>query len=158
MGLLDSQSVKTSSVTEQKGYDGNKKLCGRKRFILTDTLGLLLSLVITSGDLGEREGAKLLFARLGGQFPRLSKILADQGFGGAEFCAWVKKSYTWAFEVVAQVLGVAGFVVIPKRWIVERTFGWLAFQRRLIKDYEQKTEHSAAFIHWVMIRLMIRKL
>lgn len=158
LGLLDSQSVKTASMTEQKGFDGNKKVLGRKRFIITDTLGLLMALVITNANVGEREGAKLAFAQLKRLFPGLQKILADQGFGGEEFCQWVKKSFVWVFEIVAQVAGIGGFHVLPKRWIVERTFGWFNFQRRLVKDYEQKTEHSTAFIYWAMIRLMVRKL
>ena len=158
LGLLAPQSVKTASITEQKGYDGNQKVCGRKRFIITDTLGSNMVLVITTANIGEREGAKLAFAELRGKFPRLSKILADQGFSGVEFLGWAAKSFSWALEVVTQVLGKSGFHVLPKRWIVERTFGWFGFQRRLVKDYEEKIAHSTAFIHWAMIRLMVKKL
>jgi putative transposase len=158
LGLIDSQSVKTASITMQKGYDGNKKISGRKRFIITDTLGLLMTLIITDANIGEREGAKLAFADLRGKFPRLTKILGDQGFSGEEFLRWTSKSFTWILEIVTQVVGKSGFNVLPKRWIVERTFGWFGFQRRLVKDYEVKIEHSTAFIQWSMIRLMVKKL
>lgn len=158
LGILDSQSVKTASMTKKKGIDANKKVSGRKRFIATDTLGLLMAVVLTSANTGEREGARLVFKELQGKFPRLAKILADQGFDGKEFFAWVFSSFGWVLEIVAKVAGIGGFQVIPKRWIVERTFGWFGYQRRLAKDYEEKEEHSVAFIQWCMIRLMVIKL
>ena len=158
LGILDSQSVKTASMTKKKGIDANKKVSGRKRFIVTDVLGLLMAVVLTSANTGEREGAKLAFKELQGKFPRLTKILADQGFDGKEFFAFVLSSFGWVLEVVAKVAGIGGFQVIPKRWIVERTFGWFGYQRRLAKDYEEKEEHSVAFIQWSMIRLMVIKL
>jgi len=141
LGLLDSQSVKTMSVTDQKGFDGNKRLTGRKRFLVVDVLGLVLSLSITTANTGERAGALLVLAGLGGRFERLKTILADQGFDGVDFLAKVKQQFALTVEVVCQVLGVKGFEVVPKRWIVERTFGWWAFHRRLAKDYEVNTAH-----------------
>lgn len=110
-------------MTDSKGYDGNKKVDGRKRFIITDTLGFILSLVITQGNIGERAGAKLTNEKLGNRFARLTKILADQGFDGVEFIAQITEGFNIILEVVAQVLGIKGFQVIPKRWIVECTFG-----------------------------------
>jgi putative transposase len=157
LGLVDSQSVKSMSVTDFKGFDGNKKVEGRKRFIITDTLGFILSLVITQGNIGERAGAKLAIEKLGNRFARLTKILADQGFDGVDFIAQIKEGFNIVLEVVAQVLGIKGFQVIPKRWIVERTFGWFAFHRRLTKDYEVNVSHSEAFIYWTMIKIMSRK-
>ena len=158
LGLIDSQSVKTMSVTTLKGYDGNKKLTGRKRFIIVDVLGLVLALRLTSANVGERAGALLLFTALGQRFIRLKTILADQGFAGINFLATVKVTYQLTVDVVCGVLGVKGFQVVPKRWIVERTFGWWAFHRRLAKDYEVKESHAEAVIYWTMIRLMSRKI
>lgn len=158
LGIVDSQSVKTASMTRKKGIDANKKISGRKRFVVTDVLGLLMAVVIASANTGEREGARLVFKELQGKFPRLEKVLADQGFDGKAFFAWVLSSFGWVLEIVAKVAGIGGFQVLPKRWIVERTFGWFGYQRRLAKDYEEKEEHSVAFIQWSMIRLMAIKL
>lgn len=157
LGLIDSQTVKSMSFTVEKGYDGNKKQVGRKRFIVTDTLGLIMGIVICRADMGERAGALLVFEKLKNRFGRLVKILADQGFTGIEFIQHVKDTFGLVIEIVAKVLGKGAFQVIPKRWIVERTFGWLAFHRRLTKDYEVKIIHSEAFIYWAMIRIMTKK-
>ena len=116
--LIDYQSVKTTSVTDFKGFDGNKKVEGRKRFIITDTLSFIISLVITQGNIGERAGAKLAIEKLGNRFVRLTKILADQGFDGVEFITQIKEGFNIVLEVVAQVLSIKGFQVIPKRWMV----------------------------------------
>ncbi len=157
LGLIDSQSVKTASVTKEKGIDGHKRVQGRKRFIVTDTLGLILAISVCPANTGEREGAKLVMKTLQFKYPRLVKILADQGFGAEEFIHSIAKTFAWVVEIVAKVLGVGGFQVQPIRWIVERTFGCLSFQRRLVKDYETSTQNSIAFTHWAMIRLMVRK-
>jgi len=158
LGLVDSQSVKTASVTVEKGLDGNKKVAGRKRFILTDTLGLMMGILIVAANTGERSGAESLFFQTRGKYPRLQKVLADQGFDGVEYVARIENLFGFIFEIVNKVLGVGGFQVLPKRWIVERTFGWLIWNRRLVKDYEEKVEVSRAFIHLAMIRLMLRHL
>jgi putative transposase len=158
LGLIDSQFVKTMSVTTLKGYDGNKKLTGRKRSIIVDVLGLVLALRLTSANVGERAGALLLFTALGQRFIRLKTVLADQGFDGVNFLVTVKATYQLTLEEVCGVLCVKGFQVVPKRWIVERTFGWWAFYRRLAKDYEVKESHAEAVIYWTMIRLMSRKI
>lgn len=155
LGLVDSQTVKTMSFTKEKDYDGNKKMVGGKRFIVTDTLGLMLGLVIIQANTGERAGALLVFAQLQNRFSRLVKILADQGCNGVEFIEKVKDSFGLVLEV--QVLGKGPFQVLAKRWIVERTFAWLMFHRRLTKDYQVKITHSQAFIYWAMIRIMSKK-
>lgn len=157
LGLLDSQSVKSMSLTGCKGFDSNKKLTGRKRFIVTDTQGFVLALVITAANVGERAGARMVLAKLGDRFGRLGKILADQGFDGSGFLSEIKTTFQLLVEIVCQVLGVKGFQVLPKRWIVERTFGWFAFHRRLSKDYEVNLAHSQAFICWTMIRIMSKR-
>ena len=145
-------------MTKEKGIDGHKKISGRKRFIVTDTLGLILAISITPANTAERQGAKEVFKEMRGKYPAMLKILADQGFDGQAFVNEVLLTFRWIVEIVTKVTGVGGFQVVPKRWIVERTFGWLGFQRRLVKDYEQVVEHSTSFIHWAMIRLMVRKL
>jgi len=157
LGVLDSQSVKSMSVTNCKGFDGNKRLPGRKRFLITDTLGFVLALVITSANVGQRARAELTMAKLANRCGRLSKILADQGYDGAEFVARVKAGLGLVLQIVCQVLGIKGFVVLAKRWIVERTFGWFAFHRRRRKDYEVNLDHSQAFIYWTMIRIMSKR-
>ena len=154
LGLLDSQSVKSASVTGEKGLDANKKINGRKRFVVTDTLGWIIGLMVVAASVQEREGAEKLFALMDGKYPRLKKVLADQGFNGEEFTATrIGKTFGFLLEIVKKVLGVGGFQVLPRRWVVERTFGWLMFNRRLVKDYEVKIEHSEAFIEMAMIRL-----
>lgn len=158
LGLVDSQSVKTASLTTEKGLDANKKVNGRKRFIVTDTLGWIIGLMVVTASVQERAGAEKLFTLMNGKYPRLEKVLADQGFDGEEFTTRIAKRFGFVLEIVKKVLGVSGFQVLPKRWVVERTFGWLMFNRRLVKDYEEKTEHSEAFIQMAMIRLMVRKL
>lgn len=136
---------------------GNKRIVGRKRFVVVDVLGLVLALSITEANLGERAGALLVLAKLKNRFSRLATILADQGFDGIEFITQVKTKFALTLEVVYQVLGIKGFQVLPKRWIVERTFGWFSFHRRLSKDYEVKVAHAESFIYWTMIRIMSRR-
>ena len=116
-----------------------------------------MGLVICTADTGERAGALLVFEKLKNRFSRLVKILADQGFTGVDFIQNVKNTFELVLEVVTQVLGKGAFQVISKRWVVERTFGWLMFHRRLPKDYEVKIAHSEAFIYWAMIRIMTKK-
>lgn len=157
LGLLDSQSVKTHSITTEKGYDGNKKINGRKRHIITDTLGFIIAIVIHNADIQDRTGAKEVINELKFKYPRLVKILADQGYTG-ELTEWTMKFFGWTIEIVKKVAGVSGFNVLPRRWVVERTFGWLGFQRRLVRDYETLTECSRSFVHLAMIRIMLNKI
>jgi putative transposase len=154
LGLIDSQSVKTSSMTEEKGYDGGKKIQGRKRHIVTDTMGFIMAVVLHSADIQDRAGAKLVIEQLRYRFPRLKKILADGGYTGG-LIEWVLKGFGWTLEIVHKVVGISGFNVLPKRWVVERTFGWFNFNRRLAKDYEMKIECSTAFVHLTMCRIML---
>ena len=156
LGLIDSQSVKTSSMTGEKGYDGGKKIQGRKRHIVTDTMGLLVAVAVHGADIQDRSGAKLVIESLRFKYPRLKKILADGGYTG-ELIEWVLKSFGWTLEIVHKLTGVSGFNVLPKRWVVERTFGWFNFNRRLAKDYEMSLECSTAFIHLTMCRIMLNR-
>jgi len=156
LGLIDSQSVKTSSMTQQKGYDGGKKVLGRKRHIVVDTMGFILAVVVHSAGLQDREGAKLVLKELRFRFPRLKKILADGGYTG-ELVLWVLQMTGLVLEIVAKVTGTGGFHVIPQRWVVERTFGWFNFNRRLAKDYEFNSDCSIAFIQLTMCRMMLNR-
>jgi transposase len=141
------------------GFDGGKLVKGRKRHLSTDTLGLLHGLVVTEANLGDREGAKLLVEQLlGRRNPRLVKLLVDQGYDGPDLPAWVLAVSGWILEVVSKRVGQRGFEVQPKRWIVERTFGWLNYSRRLSKDYEELPASSEAMIYIAMIHLMLRRL
>ena len=157
LGLLDSQSVKTSCITQEKGYDAGKKVSGRKRHIVTDTMGLILAIVIHSADIQDRDGAKLVLKELQHKYPRLKKILADGEYKGA-LIEWTLAVCGWTLEIVAKVAGISTFSVIPKRWVVERTLGWFNFNRRLAKDYEVLPECSVAMVHLTMIRIMLNRI
>ena len=140
-----------------RGYDAGKKVLGRKRHLLVDTLGLILVAVVHGGDIQDRDGARLVLERLGPRFGRLRLIWADGGYAG-QLVEWVKTVYHRTLEIVKRSDDLTGFVVLPKRWIVERTFSWLYRYRRLSKDYEQLPENSEAMILIAMINLMSRRL
>ena len=158
--ILDSQSVKTTERGGAKGYDAGKNVNGRKRHILVDTLGLLLVVCVTAASTQDRDGARLLLKALTHQWTRLRLIWADSSYAG-ELIEWVRQlreRRRVKLEIVRRSDAQKGFVVLPKRWIVERTFGWLNRCRRLSKDYEYLTETSEAMIHVAMINLMVRRL
>ena len=157
-GVIDSQSVKTTEEgVDERGYDAGKKVKGRKRHILVDTLGLLLFVLVLRADIQDRDGAKLLFEKIKALFPRLKLIWADGGYAG-KLVEWVKQFCHWILEIVKRSDDVKGFVVLPHRWIVERTFGWLNRWRRLSKDYERLPETSEALIYATMSRIMVKRL
>ncbi|MDQ3694325.1 MAG: IS5 family transposase [Chloroflexota bacterium] len=155
--ILDSQSVKTAEKRGARGYDAGKKVSGRKRHLVVDTLGLIHGLMVHPGNVQDREGAKLVLTPLIGQMPRMTKLWADAGYGGT-LVAWVREEAGWDLEVVAKPPGATTFVVLPHRWIVERTFAWLGKWRRLSKDYEHLVASSVAVIPLAMIGLMLRRL
>ncbi len=160
--ILDSQSVKTGTMVQQSvGYDGGKRVKGRNRHLVVDTLGLMMTVAVTAASVPEREGAKLVVAKLEQMrepFGRLVLIWVDGGYEGAEFMRWVMDRYRWIIETVKRSDTAKGFVVLPKRWIVERTFGWWNWCRRLSKDYEGLPKTSEAMIQVAMIRVMLRRL
>jgi putative transposase len=155
--VMDSQTVKTTETPGVRGYDAGKKVNGRKRHLLVDTLGLVLMVIVHAANIQDRDGAKLLLERVQGRFPRLRLIWADGGYAG-KLIDWVKTVFRWVLEIVKRSDDVKGFQVLPHRWVVERTFGWLGRYRRLSKDYEGLPESSEAMIYIAMIHLMVRRL
>ncbi len=156
-GIVDSQSVKTTETPGIRGYDAGKKVKGRKRHILVDTLGFLLLVVVHVANIQDRDGAKRVFNKAQGLFTRLKLIWADEGYAG-KLVDWTKSNCGWILEIVKQKKERKGFQVLPKRWIVERTFSWLGRYRRLSKDYEGLPEASEAFIYAAMTHLMVKRL
>lgn len=156
-GVIDSQSVKTTEVGGACGYDAGKKIKGRKRHLLVDTMGLVLLVVVHAANIQDRDGARLLLTKAQGLFPRLQRLWADGGYAGT-LIGWVQKTCGWALEIIKRSDVVKGFKVLPRRWVVERTFGWLGRYRRLSKDYERLQESSETMVYWAMTRLMVRRL
>jgi putative transposase len=163
VGIMDSQSVKTCQMGGQRGYDPAKRIKGRKRHLLVDTLGLLMVLIVHRADIDERQGAKYLLHRLRKRmidFKRLKVLFADQGYSGQNRKDGVTETFKhWncRLEIVKKIHKKA-FVALPKRWIVERTFAWLNMYRRLSKDYETHTTSSETMIQIAMIQIMLHKL
>jgi putative transposase len=155
-GIVDSQSVKTTEVGGERGYDGSKKVNGRKRHIVVDTLGLLIACVVHPANVQDYDGVEWVLDKVKRRFPRLKVIYADAiyGYKLVPQCVWVL--YHIVMEIVKRPMGK--FVLVHKRWIVERTFAWLGRNRRLSKDYERSPRVSEAMIHIAMIKIMLRRL
>lgn len=168
---IDSQSVKTTQIGgQERGLDAAKLIKGRKRFILVDTLGLLLALKVVAGSISEKAGAKTLLEKiyksklLKKLCSHIELVWVDQGYQGDELiereCSidWVAKLTGWIWQVIKRSDQVKGFVLLPRRWVVERTFAWLSFNRRLSKDYEQLTRNSEATIYIATLPLLLNRL
>lgn len=173
-GIVDSQSVKITTQGGFRGFDGAKKVNGRKRHLLVDTQGLVMKVVVSPADVPDTYGAEVLFERIQGHFPRLKQIWVDAGYRG-KLIAKMKQLYELTLEVVKHPWsdlkrGVwlpqgaqppvipTGFHVLARRWVVERTFAWLGLSRRLSKDYETRLDSSEGMIYGVMIRIMLRRI
>ena len=159
--ILDSQTVRSSDQAGERGCDGAKQIKGRKRHLLVDTLGLLLAVWGTPAAVPERAGARRRLAPALRWFGWLRCVWADPGYTGDELAAWGaahRKTGALHWEVVPRLRSQRGFVVLAKRWIVERTFGWFMQHRRLVRDDETKTEHAEACIDLVMLGVMLRRL
>src|SRR4029077_5831392 len=154
-----SRARKKGAWIDPHGYDAGKKIKGKKRHILVDTQGLLMHALVHAADIQDRDGGALVMATLFGMFPFLLKLYADGGYQGREFQKALKKSLARVnLEIVKRSDQVKGFVVLPKRWIVERTFAWPGPCRRRAKDWENLTRNALAFLRLASIRLMLRKL
>jgi putative transposase len=157
-GIIDSQSAKASNVCEGNvGYDGGKKIKGRKRHIIVDTLGLVLIVIVHTAGIHDSNGATQVLQALKVKYlGSIKKVFADSGYIG-ELIDWVKIYLRFELEIVKRT-EEHKFKVVPKRWIVERTFAWLSFHRRMSKYFERFDETSVAFVHVAMIRLMLNKI
>ena len=157
-GVIDSQSVKGADTVgrDSRGYDAGKKVNGRKRFIVTDTLGLLVSVTVLAASWQDRDGAKttLLSVYL---FTPIRYVFADQGFAG-RLVEWASRILKMVIDIVRKPAGQRGFEVHPKRWVVERTLAWLTANRRLARDYERDPEVSEELIRWAAISQMLRRI
>ena len=155
---LDSQSVKTTEIGGIKGFDAGKKVKGRKRQIVVETLGLLIAVVVTPANVQDYHGAKPALLRAKDRSPGLEVVWVDGIYEKEWLIAWARGECGWELQVVKRTDKEKGFKVVPKRWVVERTFGWLGRYRRLSKDYERLPETSEAMIQMAMIHIMLRRL
>jgi putative transposase len=155
-GAIDSQSVKTSSCGGVRGFDGGKKILGRKRHILVDTMGLLMMVIVHSAGIQDRDGGLLILRRIKNVFSKLKIIWVDGGYQG-KFVKLGQKVFGRKIVVIKRLSTSVGFVLLPNRWVVERTFAWLANFRRHSRDYERKTESSEAMIYISMIQIMLKR-
>ena len=157
--ILDSQSVKSDGHGGEVGYDAGKRIKGRKRHIMVDTLGLLLGVTVTPASCPERDGAQQMLTQVSGWFTGLRKLWVDGGYTGEAFERCVRELCPkLEVEVVKRSEQITGFAVLPKRWIVERTFGWLMLHRRLVRDYERTEASAEAWINLALIRIQLRRL
>ena len=150
---------KRGASIDPRGCDAGKKISGRKRHILVDTTGLVLHAIVHRADIRDRDGGVFLPATLFGMFPFLTRLFADGGYQGPRFGGAVRRLLPGVeVEIVKRSDRARGFEVLPRRWVVERTFAWLGRCRRLAKDFENLSRHAVAFLRLASIRLMLRKL
>jgi putative transposase len=155
--IIDSQSIRTAEGGDERGYDAGKKITGRKRHLAVDTLGLVWAVVVHGAYWQDQDGACFVLMKLR-KLGRLRVVFADSAYSRNGLPSWVKETFGWVLQTVLRPVRAKGFVVLPKRWIVERTFAWLARYRRHARDYERRPETSEAMIYITMINLMSRRL
>jgi len=158
-GVIDAQSLRGADTVgaNSRGYDAGKKVNGRKRHIVTDTLGLLLVISVTAASVQDRDGARPLLARLHKALPSVNHVFCDGGYAG-QLIGLAKQAWAITLEHVKKPVDQRGFAVLPRRWVVERTFAWLMRWRRLVRDYERLPETHEALVRWAMVGLMLNRL
>ena len=157
-GIIDSQSVKATESGGVSGYDAGKKVKGRKRHIVTDTLGFLIFVLVHAADIQDRDGAPCVLKAIRRRFPWLRHIFADGGYSGAKLKAAMRRHGQWTIEIVKRSDATKGFVVLPRRWVVERTFAWLGRCRRLAKDWDKSLQSATAWAQIASIRMLTRRI
>ncbi len=156
--VIDSQTAKTTLAGDERGYDAGKKLQGRKRHLAVDTLGLVWAIVVHAASVQDQDGAPPVLRKLQPLCRRLKVVFADAAYGRSGLPTWTRQTFGWILQTVLRPVGVKGFVILPKRWIVERTFAWISAARRFSKDYERLPETTEAMIYIRMTHLMSRRL
>ncbi|MFJ2746375.1 IS5 family transposase [Streptomyces sp. NPDC087440] len=157
--IIDSQSVKAAACVPAatRGYDGGKKINGRRRHVITDSLGLLLMVLVTAGNVTDRQAAYTLLPQLRSRFRKITLVWADGGYAG-RLVSFARRTLQLTVQIVRRRDDMAGFVVLPRRWVVERTLGWLMRSRRLVRDFETLPASSETFIYFSLAMLMSRRL
>ena len=168
--VIDSQTAKTTEKGGIRGFDGGKKISGRKRHLLVDSTGLVSAVVVHEANIADRDGARLLLGKAAEKLPRMEKVWADRGYNG-KIGEWMKERLGWTLEIVkppSRWVWVPageepppyprGFIVLPRRWVIERTFAWITRNRRMSRDYEFLAQTTEALIYVAMIRLMVHRL
>jgi transposase len=158
-GSIDSQSVKAADTVgaASRGFDAGKRINGRKRHIAVDTLGLVLTVIVTAASVQDRDGAFRLLALLRERYSTIALVWADGGYAG-RLVSWAHTVLALTLTIVKRTDDTTGFVVLPRRWVVERTFGWLMRYRRLVRDYERRPAHHEAMVLWATVAIMTRQL
>lgn len=157
-GVIDSQSVKTTESGGVRGFDAGKKIKGRKRHIVTDTLGLMVGLLVHGADIQDRDGAPEVLKSIRPRWPWLRHVFADGGYAGPKLKDAMSRFGEWTIEIIKRSDAAKGFEVLPRRWVVERTFAWLGRSRRLAKDWEKSIASAEAWIFVAHIRLLTQRL
>lgn len=157
-GVIDSQSVKTTESGGIRGFDAGKKIKGRKRHIIVDTLGLMVGLMVHGADVQDRDGAPDLLKSIRHRWPWLLHVFADGGYAGEKLKSRLKKIGKWTLEIIKRSDKTKAFEILPRRWVVERTFAWLGRCRRLAKDFEKSIASAQAWITIAHIRMLTRRL
>ncbi|HEY1066150.1 MAG TPA: IS5 family transposase [Pirellulales bacterium] len=145
--IIDSQSIRTANGGEERGLDAGRKITGRKRHIVVDTLGLIVAVVVHGAYWQDHDGALFVLSKLRTGFDRLKVVFADSAYGRNDLPTWIADAWGWLLQIVLRPVDAKGFVLLPKRWIVERTFAWLARYRRNSRDYERTTASSEAIVY-----------